>query len=86
MEITHFTLLVTKGLSVAASDPSDIKTIVSNYGYYVDVSLPGQAMWTTGANGGFSTNGGTMAAPVVSGGAALLKAQFPFYTNHKLLP
>ena len=25
-------------LSVAASDPSDIKTIVSNYGYYVDVS------------------------------------------------
>ena len=45
----------------------------------------GQAMWTTGANGGFSTNGGTsMAAPVVSGGAALLKAQFPFYTNHQV--
>lgn len=72
-------------LSVAASDPSDIKTIVSNYGYYVDVSAPGQAMWTTGANGGFSTNGGTsMAAPVVSGGAALFKAQFPTYTNQQI--
>ena len=72
-------------LSVAASDPSDIKTIVSNYGYYVDVSAPGQAMWTTGANGGFSTNGGTsMAAPVVSGGAALLKAQFSTYTNAQI--
>jgi len=72
-------------LSVAASDPSDIKTVVSNFGYYVDVSAPGEAMWTTGANGGFSTNGGTsMAAPVVSGGAALLKAQFPAYTNQQI--
>jgi serine protease len=72
-------------LSVAASEQSDLKKNNSNYGYYVDVSAPGEAMWTTGANGGFSTNGGTsMAAPVVAGGAALLKSQFPSYNNYQI--
>lgn len=72
-------------LSVGATDPSDIKTAISNYGYYVDVSAPGEAMWTTGPNSGYGTNGGTsMAAPVISGGAALLKAQFSSYTNHQI--
>jgi hypothetical protein len=72
-------------LSVGATEQNDLKSIASNYGYYVDVSAPGEVMWTTGANGGFSTNGGTsMAAPVVSGGAALLKAQFPTYTNKQI--
>jgi serine protease len=72
-------------LSVAASEQSDLKKNNSNYGYYVDVSAPGEAMWTTGANGGYSTNGGTsMAAPVVSGGAALLKSQFPSYNNYQI--
>ncbi len=72
-------------LSVAATNQSDVKSGVSNYGYYVDVSAPGDAMWTTGPNGGYGQNGGTsMAAPVVSGGAALLKAQFPLYDNAQI--
>lgn len=69
-------------LSVANSNQSDLKSASSNYGYYVDVSAPGEGMWTTATNGSFGTNGGTsMSAPVVSGGAALLKAQFPMYNN-----
>jgi len=72
-------------LSVAATEQSDLKKNNSNYGFYVDISAPGEAMWTTGANGGFSTNGGTsMAAPVVSGAAALLKSQFPSYNNYQI--
>ena len=69
-------------LSVSNSNQSDLKSQSSNYGYYVDVSAPGEGMWTTASNGSFHTNGGTsMAAPVVSGAAALLKAQFPAYNN-----
>jgi len=72
-------------LSVSNSNQSDLKSASSNYGYYVDVSAPGEDMWTTFSNGGFHTNGGTsMAAPVVSGGVALLKAQFPTYNNYQI--
>lgn len=72
-------------LSVAASEQSDFKKNNSNYGYYVDISAPGEAMFTTGSAGSFGLNGGTsMAAPVVSGGAALVKAQFPSYTNQQI--
>jgi len=42
-------------------------------------------MYTTGPNG-YSTNSGTsMAAPVVSGGAAILKSQFPSFTNAQII-
>ncbi len=72
-------------LSVSGSEQSDLKETNSNYGYYVDVSAPGHLMQTTGPNGGFGINGGTsMAAPVISGGAGILKAQFPSYTNDQI--
>jgi hypothetical protein len=72
-------------LSVAATDQNDLKTTISNHGFYVDISAPGDAMWTTGASGTYRFNGGTsMAAPVVAGGAAIIKAQFPSYTNQQV--
>jgi subtilisin family serine protease len=72
-------------LSVGATEQSDLKKNNSNHGYYVDVSAPGEAMWTTGPNGGYGYNGGTsMAAPVVAGAAAIFKTQFPFYTNQQI--
>lgn len=71
-------------LSVAATDQNDIKLTTSNYGSYIDISAPGGSIFTTGPNG-YSTNSGTsMAASVVSGGAALLKSQFPTYTNAQI--
>lgn len=72
-------------LSVGATDQNDIKTSISNHGFYVDISAPGEAMWTTGANGTYRFNSGTsMSAPVVSGGAAIIKNQFPSYTNQQV--
>lgn len=74
-------------LTVAASEQSDFKKNNSNYGYYVDISAPGEAMWSTisMASGGYGYNGGTsMAAPVVAGAAALVKSQFPSYTNQQV--
>jgi len=72
-------------LSVAASEQNDLKKNNSNYGYYVNISAPGEAMYTTGPVGSFGLNGGTsMAAPVVAGGAALVKAQYPSYSNQQI--
>lgn len=72
-------------LTVAASEESDFKKNNSNYGYYVDISAPGENMWSTIGGGSYGYNGGTsMAAPVVSGAAALVKSIQPSYTNHQI--
>ncbi len=58
----------------------------STYGTTIDVSAPGGFTPTTGPNGIYATPGfGTsFAAPVVSGIAALIKSQFPAYTNRQI--
>jgi subtilisin family serine protease len=64
-------------LSVAATDATDALYSYSNRGSWVDVAAPG-TNYTTGANGGFYSFGGTSsAAPVVSGLAALLLSKNP---------
>lgn len=62
--------------AVAATDPSDHKASFSNYNYWVDLSAPGSAIYSTWAQSSYSTESGTsMASPIVAGLAALLKAQ-----------
>jgi len=64
--------------AVAATDPSDRKTSFSNYNYWVDLSAPGSAIYSTWATSSYSTESGTsMSSPIVAGLAALLKAQNP---------
>jgi len=75
-------------LGVAATDKDDKKTLFSNYGAKcVDISAPGVDFWSTQAynpgeegfedyyGGGWS--GSSVAAPLVSGAAALIKSVNP---------
>lgn len=66
-------------LAVAASDADDDKASYSNRGTItIDVAAPGDKVFSTLPNGKFGLMSGTsMAAPVVSGVLALVKARYP---------
>ena len=76
-------------ISVAATDHSDLYAGFSNYGDTVDLAAPGVDILSTVPTGncalcdpsGYGEIGGTsMAAPHVTGAAALIAAQFPSLT------
>jgi serine protease len=70
-------------ISVASVSWSDTKTFGSggsSFGYYVDISAPGLNLYTCRSNGIYTFfNGTSAAAPVISGCAGILRAQFPNY-------
>lgn len=69
-------------LSVGASNQSDQMWYASNYGIKLDVMAPGQNIYSTKFDDGYSIVSGTsVASPIVSGLAAVVKNQFPTYTN-----
>jgi subtilisin family serine protease len=62
-------------LAVAASTPSDGLAAFSNFGSYVKIAAPGEAVLSTVPGGGYGVWSGTsMAAPLVAGEAALVRA------------
>jgi thermitase len=63
---------------VGASDRKDNRCLFSNYGPEVTVSAPGENILSAKISGGYTYKSGTsMAAPHVSGLAALIVARFP---------
>jgi len=83
-------------LTVGGTDASDQKSIFSNYGACLDVSAPSQQIFaarplgsgaidaadTPGYEGGYS--GTSLAVPIVSGIAALLKSRHPQWGSTEL--
>jgi len=73
-------------IAVAATNSSDGRASYSNYGSTsVDLGAPGDAIYSTYINSGYATASGTsMAAPQVSGAAALLKSYNPSLTTAQI--
>lgn len=77
----HYPGNATNAVCVAATGPnSDVIANFSNYGTPVDVSAPGDNIFSTIiANNGYAAYGGTsMASPVAAGVAAIIKSIHPY--------
>ncbi len=72
-------------ISVAAINSSDIKPNYSTYNGFVDVSAPGDGIYSTYYPSGYTSLTGTsMATPFVTGLVALVKSHFPHLNSLQL--
>lgn len=72
-------------MSVAASDSLNNKAIFSSYNYNVDITAPGERVYST-KNGTYDPENGTsMSSPIVAGAAALVMHRFPQLTPAQII-
>ncbi len=75
----------TEVLSVAATQNNDLKANFSSYNTAVDVCAPGVGIYSTFWNNAYGYEQGTsMAAPIATAAAALVKSVFPSYSGLQL--
>ena len=73
-------------ISVAATNQNDQKWAGSSYGYYVDLSAPGQDIYSTALGNNYSSGSGTSyAAPSVGAIAALVRHQRPHLNTFQVM-
>jgi subtilisin family serine protease len=71
----------TECIAVAATNSNDTKASFSNYGSWVDISAPGNNIYSTLPSGGYGNMSGTsMACPLVAGLAGLMLSLNPLLT------
>ncbi|MBN1754792.1 S8 family serine peptidase [bacterium] len=69
-------------ISVAGTDRYDHKASFSNYGEWIEISAPGENIWSTiPFNTFINWDGTSMASPVAAGVAALIISAFPDSSN-----
>lgn len=72
-------------VAVAATDPNDRRASLSNYGSWVDIAAPGQAVFSTFPPSSYlAVSGTSQAAPIVAGVAALVKSVHPDWTAEQV--
>lgn len=72
-------------IAVAATDAKDRRSRFSDFGSYVDVSAPGENIYSTLPNNFYGFYSGTsMSTPHVAGVAALVLSRHPEFTNDQL--
>ncbi|MGI4862299.1 MAG: S8 family peptidase [Janthinobacterium lividum] len=82
-------------VSVSATDANDAKAGFATYSRRIDLTAPGVGIWTTNGyylyagigplDGDYYFDAGTsLAAPLVSGAAALVRARFPQFTAEQV--
>jgi subtilisin family serine protease len=80
-DAAHFPAAYASVLGVANTDQADNLATNSNFGYYISLSAPGVNIYTTRSGSQYGINSGSsFSSAVVSGAAALLRAQFPSAT------
>lgn len=76
----------TNVISVAATNSSDQKASFSNYGSWIDISAPGQNIYSTIVGNAYGNKSGTsMASPMVSGLIGLMWSLNPGMTRTDLI-
>lgn len=84
-EIEYYPAAYDNVLAVASTNDNDTKASFSNYGFWVDVSAPGNNIYTTAQGNKYREDDGTsVSAPMVSAVAGLIKAQFPALSGRQL--
>ena len=68
-------------VAVSATNPSDIITAWSSFGSYVDLSAPGESIYTTTGNDYSSVSGTSFSSPITAGTAALMISAQPRLSN-----
>ncbi|NLB81299.1 MAG: S8 family serine peptidase [Clostridiaceae bacterium] len=72
-------------ISVGSHNSSGVKSSFSNYNEFVDLSAPGEIVYSTTDDGGYDTGNGTSySSPYVAGIAALIKSLNPQKTRQNI--
>lgn len=72
-------------MAVGATDINDFRVGFSNHGPDLEISAPGNGIWSTDTGNGASSSSGTsFSAPITSGVAALVFSQNPALTNDEV--
>lgn len=73
-------------IAVASIGPDGTKSPFSNYGSWVDISAPGESIYSTFPTDGYAQWSGTsMATPFIAGQAALICSIFPALSGQQIL-